>query len=99
MQLSQPNIITSRADDTYISYNPVDHWIYGCDTTAIVTRQMTRFYILCGDHTDALNAALKAGGLQACLDYFSAQPDDVRHKMSDPMSTRSINEDCLACEG
>lgn len=67
----------------YLSYNNRDVGLYGCDTTAVVLAQMLRFYILEGDHRDAL-AAIKQGGFTACMEYVRQHHDQL-HKRSDPI--------------
>ena len=77
-----PNITDNR-DNFYISYNPVDTGIYGDVTTAIVTTlpgDSQRFYILMGNHRDAL-ADLT---LDQCLDYFRSNRDQWSDKTEDP---------------
>lgn len=46
-----PNEVRQNDPSFYISYNPSSR-DYGCPTTALVLKdtQMTKFYILCGDH-------------------------------------------------
>jgi hypothetical protein len=72
-----PNSIT-RGHGFYVSYNTVDTSIYGSDTTALVVGQMEHFYILIGDHRDAL-ARLVDQGVDACLSYFSSHPEQHHH--------------------
>lgn len=50
----------------YVSYNFADRSIYGSDTTAIVIGQMQRFYILNGNHVQAL----KGKDFNQCIEYF-----------------------------
>lgn len=50
----------------YVSYNFADRSIYGSDTTAIVIGQMQRFYILNGNHVEAL----KGKDFTQCMEYF-----------------------------
>lgn len=42
---------------------------YGCETTSIVLKDRV-FFVLNGDHRDALCNAADTGGVQACMDYF-----------------------------
>lgn len=77
---SMPNSVTST-DDLYISYNYVDHEIYGSDTTALVTGQMEKFYILNGDHKKEYEALIPQG-LDACLTYFRENIEEI-NKLSD----------------
>ncbi|MCE6959620.1 hypothetical protein LAZ40_11245 [Cereibacter sphaeroides] len=55
-------------DGYHLSYNPSSR-DYGCDTTAIVFGE-TLFFVLNGDHREALGAAVQRGGKQAVIDYF-----------------------------
>jgi hypothetical protein len=52
----------------HISYNsnPAN---YGCRTTALVMKNNV-FFILNGDHKDAMLEASEENGLQGCFDYF-----------------------------
>lgn len=61
-----PNTVTNNTIGFYISYNAHDTGIYGCDTTAIVIGDMEKFYILNGNHFEAL----KDRSLEYCLEYF-----------------------------
>ncbi len=77
-----PNEVRQNDPRFYISYNqsPRD---YGCATTALVVNdpQVTKFYILCGDHRAQYEAA---GHLDACRSYFASQPD-LQHDYSDKL--------------
>lgn len=80
-------VIYNEVDDRkdyYISYNPHDTAIYGCDTTALVRGQMERFYILNGDHRAAY-AGLKT--YRACLRYFKEHADQMS-KRSDVLDDK-----------
>lgn len=57
-------------DDYHVSYNSMDAWLYGCDTTAIVVNYDELFLILNGDHRDKLEEITETSGLQGCIDYF-----------------------------
>lgn len=75
IQENYPNeVVESGNDEFYISYNIIDHMIYGSITTAIVIGQMQHFYILNGDHRKEY-AALIPKGLIACLTYFLEHSD------------------------
>lgn len=67
----------------YVSYNDHDISVYGCDTTALVVGQMTKFFILKGDHR-AQYSRLIGHGLEACMSYFKAHLAE-RHNHSDQL--------------
>lgn len=69
-----PNSIVSH-DGWYISYNAVDHAIYGYDTTAIVIGQMQTFFVMKGDHRQQL----KGLSLSESIAYFVAHPESFHH--------------------
>lgn len=77
-----PNEVRQSDPGFYVSYN-ARAGDYGCPTTALVLNdpQMTKFYILCGDHRDPYDAAAT---LDACLAYYVSQPD-LQHKYSDKL--------------
>ncbi len=80
--VSVPNEVRQNDPTFYVSYNGNTR-DYGCPTTALVVNdpQMSKFYILCGDHRAEYEAA---GTLEACLAYFASLPDK-QHKYSDKM--------------
>lgn len=81
------NEVREIDDSFYISYNCSSRE-YGCDTTAIVLEpQMSKFYILCGDHRKQYAAA---GNLTACLEYFASRPE-LQHKYSDKLTDNFIS--------
>lgn len=75
-----PNEVRQNDPSFYISYNPSSSG-YGYPTTALVLKdpQMTKFYILCGDHRKQYGVA---NTLEGCLAYFRSLPD-LRHSYSD----------------
>lgn len=77
-----PNEVRQNNSDFYISYN-ANSRDYGCPTTALVldNPQMSKFYILCGDHRKQYEAA---GNLDACLSYYASLPDK-QHSYSDEL--------------
>lgn len=77
-----PNEVRQSDPRFYVSYN-ASYRDYGCPTTALVLNdpQMTKFYILCGDHRKEYEAA---GTLEACMAYFASLPEK-QHKYSDKM--------------
>lgn len=79
MMLATPNRIV-QGDGFYISFNDIDHDIYGGDTTALVNDGMTRFYILNGNHMSEYSELIPSGW-NACLEYFKNHSD--KNKMSD----------------
>lgn len=66
MPILIPNVIFIENEDFYVSYNKKDKKIYGSDTTAIVLADMSKFYILNGDHSKNLMGL----NLNDCLEYF-----------------------------
>lgn len=83
-----PNQIAG-GDGFYVSFNDVDHAIYGCDTTALVVGQMQAFYILDGDHRQDY-APLIEEGLDACLGYFRSHIDQMNERSDLPPSEGSV---------
>lgn len=77
-----PNEVRQNNQRFYVSYNSNSH-DYGCSTTALVLNdpQMTKFYILCGDHRKQYEAAVT---LEACLAYYAAHAA-LQHKFSDKL--------------
>lgn len=75
-----PNEVRQNDHRFYISYNTSSR-DYGCPTTALVLKdpQMTKFYILCGDHRKQYEVA---NTLEGCLAYFRNLPY-LRHSYSD----------------
>lgn len=69
------------AETFYVSYNDVDLDLFGGATTALVLGQMSKFYILMGDHRQQY-APLIEQGFEACLDYYKANLE-LAHKHSD----------------
>ena len=63
--LAKPNNIYDFGD-WCVSMNHVDHWHYGGPSTAIVIGQMEVFYVMKGDHFDALGS----GSLGDAMHYF-----------------------------
>ncbi len=92
-QLSIPNT-TIQADGFYVSYNDYDTHIYGAATTALVFGQMSRFFILKGDHRPQY-LELMQDGFHACLDYFKTQQ---AHPMSDSVDDPILYPDAPAEE-
>lgn len=80
--VSVPNEVRQNDPAFYISYNASSR-DYGCPTTALVrdTPQMSKFYILCGDHRKQFE---DAGTWDACLAYYASLPDK-QHKFSDKL--------------
>jgi hypothetical protein len=68
---SPPNEI-QQGNGFYISYNnqDVQDSMFGCITTALVTDQMDRFYILNGDHRVDYRLII-ALGYNECLNYYN----------------------------
>jgi hypothetical protein len=79
--LSIPNAVVFKAADFYISYNDVDTDVYGSDTTALVVGQMSKFYILKGDHREGYKGLAT---LEDCLTYYRANLS-LSHSFSDPL--------------
>ena len=77
-----PNEVRQNDPSFYVSYNKSTR-DYGCPTTALVVNdpQMSKFYILCGDHREQYEAAKT---LAACLSYYASQLD-LQHKYSDDL--------------
>lgn len=77
-----PNEVRQNDSSFYVSYNASAR-DYGCPTTALVLNdpEMTKFYILRGDHREHYELA---GSLDACLSYYSSQPDK-QHEYSDKL--------------
>jgi len=77
-----PNEVRENCSDFCISYNSSSR-DYGCPTTALVLNdpQMTKFYILRGDHRKGYEAA---GNWDACMTYYIDHPD-LQHKYSDKL--------------
>lgn len=77
-----PNEVRQNDPRFYISYNGSAR-DYGCPTTALVLDdpQMSKFYILCGDHRAQYEAA---GTWDACVSYYASHPD-LQHKYSDKL--------------
>jgi hypothetical protein len=73
---------TLHGEGFYVSYNN-SRRDYGCVTTALVTGQMEKFYILKGDHREQY-AELVGKGLDECLAYFKAHLDEA-HDYSDSL--------------
>ena len=80
--LNVPNRIIDRGE-FYVSYNNYDRSIYGCDTTALVVGQMGRFFILNGNHEDALKDLSFSDALGYVIDNA-----DKLNKMSDNLPPR-----------
>lgn len=78
------NEVRQNDPSFYISYNrsPRD---YGCATTALVLNdpQMTKFYILRGDHRKQYEAAETWDN---CLAYYQGNPTQ-QHEYSDKVET------------
>lgn len=77
-----PNEVRQNDSSFYVSYNSSAR-DYGCPTTALVLNdpQMSKFLILCGDHRKQYEMA---GTLDACLSYYSSNPD-IQHRYSDKL--------------
>ena len=75
-----PNEIQQSDPSFYISYNASSR-DYGCATTALVLKspQMTKFFILCGDHRKQYD---NAATLEACLTYYDDHKN-LQHEYSD----------------
>lgn len=69
---------TIQADGFYISYNSYDKDIYGCDTTALVNNDMTKFLILNGNHMEEYKKLLRYG-YDKCMEYFLKHQDLVNN--------------------
>lgn len=82
-----PNYI-KQFEGFYISYNPVDVEAYGDVTTALVTDDMTHFYILNGNHMH-IYEELGPEGFERCLDYFAAN-EQAHNKHSDPINAMVV---------
>lgn len=80
MYMTAPNLIM-QGQGFYISYNPVDVSTYGDVTTALVLDDMSKFYVLNGNHRDAYRGLIDSG-FDACLAYFVANPG-LHNKYSD----------------
>lgn len=65
-----------------ISYNNYDADVYGSDTTAVVLGQMEKFFVLNGDHAQALTETAKTAGFEGCLGYFRSHVSEI-NKFSD----------------
>ena len=62
------NVTRSVGTAVHISYNPSSAG-YGCDTTAIVLRERV-FFVLNGNHAEALCSAVEQHGVSGCVEYF-----------------------------
>lgn len=62
------NSTTANLGGFHISYN-ASRADYGCNTTAIVLKGRV-FFVLNGDHRDALAEAAESGGVQCVINYF-----------------------------
>lgn len=69
----KPNV-TFDGDSFYVSYNWKDRAIYGDSTTALVKDDMSKFYVLNGNHRGKYITLLDKGW-DACLEYFKANKD------------------------
>jgi len=78
-----PNV-TRNFKGFHISYaRYLSH--YGCDTTALVLQGRV-FFILNGDHADALAEAAELSGIQGCIDLFIERIDQANR----------LSEHCMA---
>jgi hypothetical protein len=72
---------TLQCEGFYLSYNYRDSDIYGSDMTALVLENMSKFFILNGDHRKAYEKRID-NGFAACLEYFKKKPELV-NKLSE----------------
>jgi len=88
-----PNVTRSFGADFHISYNPRSS-DYGSDTTAIVLHERV-FFVLTGDHSEALCAAAAEHGVKGCIDYFAENitlaNDKSEHLMATGLSIDLFN--------
>ena len=82
--ISAPNMVKTFTD-FHLSYC-AQTANYGSDTTALVIENNI-FFVLNGDHTEAMNAASEAQGLQGCIDYFIEQIGSANAKSEHRMAT------------
>lgn len=83
IKLDFPNDIIFSNEEFYISYNDRDISLYGCDTTALVDHNMTKFLVLNGDHRPQYSEIISKGGrYEECEKYF-IQNQHLKSKMSD----------------
>ena len=78
--ISVQNEVMQNSVEFYISYSASAR-SYGCRTTALVLNdpQITKFYILCGDHREAYKSAQT---LSACMQYYKNNKA-LQHEYSD----------------
>lgn len=76
----------------YVSYNSYDLSIYGSDTTALVDNDMTKFFILNGDHQKEYKDLINQGFNQ-CYEYFLAHIDQINRYSNKPIIRRHTNEE------
>lgn len=90
VRVSSPNQIM-EGKNFYVSYNSVDSYIYGCDTTALVWGQMQHFFILCGDHREGYKKAIE-GGFPPCAEYFKNNIDQINSYSESPDVLYTISD-------
>ena len=91
MNFPRPNL-TIEYKYFHISYNMVDTSIYGCDTTAIVGKGLSVFYILNGDHRKVCKDIADKDGWNGLLDYFMSNIDKMNHRSETVCSRLSTRE-------
>ncbi|MBO9428186.1 hypothetical protein [Sulfitobacter sp. R18_1] len=84
--------INSVADfkDYHLSHDGSSMSAYGCETTALVLKN-TVFFVLKGDHRDAMQALAEKDGLQGCFDYF-LEKLSLAHKISEHHNVVADND-------
>ena len=80
MTISTPNVVT-HGDGFFVSYNLVDTYHYGSDTTALVLGNMDKFFILNGDHRKHYQELIPKGW-DVCFEYYTNNSDQ-HNKRSD----------------
>ena len=65
--VSVPNLISTETSEYHVSYNNVDRWPYGSDTTALYINSTSQFLILNGDHRKGFSSS---STLEESLVYF-----------------------------
>lgn len=88
-----PNVTRSFGSAVHISYNPSSAG-YGSDTTAIVLRERV-FFVLDGDHAEALCKLSAENGAKGCVDYF-VQNIARANDMSEHLMATGVSDDLFA---
>lgn len=85
-----PNVTRSVGFDVHVSYNPRSSG-YGSDTTATVLSERV-FFVLNGDHAEALCEAAEKSGAQGCADYFVEHIAQANKRSEHLMATGVSND-------